>query len=442
MTSPLALIINPWIYDFAAFDLWARPLGALYLAAWLRTAGWEVRLVDCLDRLHPDSMAPAAKKRWTPGTGQWRREVLPTPSPLAGLPRRYARYGLPIPAFNRLVQAPPAPDVVLVTSSMTYWYPGVRRAVTQVRQAWPEVPVVLGGAYATLCPDHARRVSGADVVVQGPGESALPRVLAELTGIDPGPPPAWTSLRPALDLYPRLEFAPLLTSRGCPYHCPYCASNRLYPGFTPRDPDDVLDEIEDRAVRLGLSHFTFFDDALLVDAHRRLVPILETVIRRFPGLSFHAPNGLHLGLIDRDMAELMRAAGFKTLRLGLETLDMERQAAMGGKVGPGQFETALAHLKAAGFDPARIGVYILCGLPGQDWGEPLAAARAVRALGARPFLAEYAPLPGTPLWQETLRHSEFDLAAEPLYHNNSFFACRGKNFSWEKVREIKRAALA
>ena len=48
------LLISPWIYDFAAYDLWSEPLGLLYIAALLREYGYEVSLIDCLDRHHPD----------------------------------------------------------------------------------------------------------------------------------------------------------------------------------------------------------------------------------------------------------------------------------------------------------------------------------------------------------------------------------------------------
>ena len=54
MNRPLILLLNPWIHDFAAYDLWARPMGLLVLATRLRQLGWEPRLVDCLDRDHPN----------------------------------------------------------------------------------------------------------------------------------------------------------------------------------------------------------------------------------------------------------------------------------------------------------------------------------------------------------------------------------------------------
>ena len=52
-SPPLFLLINPWITDFAAYDLWARPIGLLILASLLRDGGCGVRLIDCLDRRDP-----------------------------------------------------------------------------------------------------------------------------------------------------------------------------------------------------------------------------------------------------------------------------------------------------------------------------------------------------------------------------------------------------
>ncbi len=441
--KPSILAINPWIYDFAAYDLWARPLGLLYLADLLGRAGCRVTLVDCLDRLHPRSEAPV-KKNALPGTGPWRRETVPTPEPLRGIPRRFARYGLPEEVFAGDVRSAEPPVAILVTSIMTYWYPGVARAVSLAKEIWPGVPVILGGIYATLCRHHAASTTGADLVVSGPAEDRIIRILNELLGlnlVDPvGSGEPWSMLRPALDLYPEPAFAPLLTSRGCPYRCPYCASGLLRPGFFQRPPENVLDEIEDRRFRLGLRDFVFFDDALLVDAGEHILPILESVVSRELRIRFHAPNGLHVGLITRELADLMFAAGFKTLRLGLETHDPAKQEAWGGKVGPDEFETALANLKRAGFDASEIGVYLLYGLPGQDPSDLVSAAQYVRAAGARPYPAEFSPLPGTPLWPAAKAASPFDLENEPLYHNNTFFPCRGPEFSWERLQAAKRAA--
>ncbi|HNR65257.1 MAG TPA: radical SAM protein, partial [Atribacterota bacterium] len=45
------LLINPWIYDFTAYDFWSKPLGILYVAAILRKKGFDIDFIDCMDRL-------------------------------------------------------------------------------------------------------------------------------------------------------------------------------------------------------------------------------------------------------------------------------------------------------------------------------------------------------------------------------------------------------
>ncbi len=47
--SPQILLINPWITDFAAYDLWMKPLGLLYIAGLLKGYGFQVTLIDCLN---------------------------------------------------------------------------------------------------------------------------------------------------------------------------------------------------------------------------------------------------------------------------------------------------------------------------------------------------------------------------------------------------------
>ena len=51
------LLINPWIYDFAAYDLWMKPLGLLYIASFLEEFGHDVSLINCMDRHQAASQA-------------------------------------------------------------------------------------------------------------------------------------------------------------------------------------------------------------------------------------------------------------------------------------------------------------------------------------------------------------------------------------------------
>jgi hypothetical protein len=114
------LLINPWVYDFAAYDLWAKPLGLLYLAALLKKNGWAITYIDCLDVHHPVLKGLGIKetKRRLDHRGHFYREEVPKPSPLEGIPRRFYRFGLSPEAFRKALHALAAPQAVLITSGM------------------------------------------------------------------------------------------------------------------------------------------------------------------------------------------------------------------------------------------------------------------------------------------------------------------------------------
>ena len=130
MKNPKILAINPWIYDFAAHDLWGKPMGLLYILGFLRERGLNVDFIDCLDRHNPALLqlqgreAPHVRKY---GIGPYHREVIPTPELIAYVPRRFSRYGLPEDIFRDELTKCPRPDAILITSVMTYWYMGIER---------------------------------------------------------------------------------------------------------------------------------------------------------------------------------------------------------------------------------------------------------------------------------------------------------------------------
>ena len=74
---------------------------------------------------------------------------------------------MPLGVFREELSKINKPDIILVTSMLTYWYPGVFRAIWLIKEKFNDVPVVLGGIYATLCFEHAKKFSSADYIVKG-----------------------------------------------------------------------------------------------------------------------------------------------------------------------------------------------------------------------------------------------------------------------------------
>ena len=437
-------MINPWIYDFSAYDFWMKPLGLLYMASYLQKNGLEVRLIDCLDGGALDTSFPgeiSRPVRKQGGHGKFIKEKIVRPEALAGTPKPYHRYGIPRHFLERLLRGGEKPRLILITSMMTYWYPGVVDVISLAKEIFPDVPVVLGGIYATLCPDHAQS-AGADHVLPGPGEGNIPFIVNDILGESLRFVPDEHDLDhlpyPAFELLAAPEQVPLLTSRGCPFRCPYCASRLLNSGFDRRDPIRVVDEMVHWQEKLGVRNFSFYDDALLSDPQEMAIPLLAEIIRRKLDGNFHCPNGLHIREITPDIARLLYRAGFRTIRFGLETTDGQRQQELGGKVDNSSFERATAYLHEAGYRAEEIGVYLLCGLPGQTAREIRESILYVHSRGARPILAEYSPIPGTSLWDDARHASSYPLADEPLYHNNSLLPCASPSLTTEAYHELKR----
>ena len=441
--TPHILLVNPWIHDFAAYDFWAKPLGLLTLGAILRDHGARISYMDCLDRFHPFAAAgPLPSARC--GRGPYLKTVIAKPKGLDDIPRNYCRYGIPVEWFRKDLESLDPPDLVLVTSLMTYWYPGVRETINVLKSVFPDVPVVLGGVYATLCADHARHTCGADRVVSGPGESAVLPLVAEFTGWLPAPrfdPQDLDALpRPALDLEHRLAHVPVLTSRGCPFKCAYCASHRLQPRRMRRSPASVVDEIVHWHENHGVHDFAFYDDALLVDAKHHITPLLEGLVAAGVDVRFHTPNALHIREITRPLSRLLKRAGFHTIRLGLETTAFEGRQSMDRKVTEAEFVRTVGHLTAAGFGARQVGAYLLAGLPGQDVTGVEASIALVKRAGITPVIAHYTPIPGTPMWPQAVAASRYDLEADPIFTNNAIFPCQNEIFSWEVLTRLKNLA--
>ena len=435
--KPTLILINPWIYDFAAYDLWSRPLGLLYIGSFLRASGFNVHLIDCMDAHHPGMEAESflpdlARKPF--GIGKFRREIVDKPLPLKGIRRFYSRYGIPKQAFVEDLTLVKSPSAILVTSLMTYWYPGVKEVISICRQHHPGTPVLLGGIYANLCESHAS-ASGADRVVTGLSLQGMATILDVLKGYGVEPeaegPPLKAMPFPCYDLLHGTDSIALLTSTGCPYRCEYCASSILNPGFTRRDPGEIVDEIIYwRKVR-GVLDFAFYDDALLMNFEMHAGVFLEELVKIDLDLRFHTPNAVHVREVTPEVAELLRKAGFRTLRLGLETSDMALHNCMDGKVSEGDFEQAVHALLQKGFSPKDIGAYILAGLPDQSVESVLDSVEFAARAGATPYVAEYSPIPRTPLWEKAVARSEYDLVSEPLFHNNTLLPC------WETEQRLR-----
>jgi len=218
-------------------------------------------------------------------------------------------------------------DLVMI-SGMMIQREGVLSLVREAKDRGKTVAV--GGPYATSLPQEVLR-AGADFLVLGEAEDTIPSLLAALELGKPGvvieaaqKPEMTSSPVPRFDLVTFDDYVTMSiqTSRGCPFDCEFCDIVSLF-GRKPRykDPDQIIAELETLS-RLGWRRDVFFSDDNFIgnkDHARailnRLIPWMQDHSEPF---GFWTQTSVNLGR-DREMIDLLTAANFAYVFLGVET---------------------------------------------------------------------------------------------------------------------------
>ena len=157
----------------------------------------------------------------------------------------------------------------------------------------------------------------------------------------------------------------LLTSRGCPFSCAFCAG----PALTSRrvrfrDPISVVEEMERVVIDFGVRQFRLSDEYLT--CNREHVTAICDGIRRSEILgggeriAWRASVGSNPH--DVEMFEFMRAAGCREIALGVESADPRVLELVCRKTTPERSRAALANARAAGINTRAL---MMVGLPGE-----------------------------------------------------------------------------
>jgi radical SAM superfamily enzyme YgiQ (UPF0313 family) len=221
-------------------------------------------------------------------------------------------------------------DLVMITG-MIIQRQGVLNLIHEARERGKITAV--GGPYATSLSQEVME-AGVDFLVRGECEDTISHFLSKLelgqrgSIIEADQKPALTaSPVPRFDLAAPEDYLAMgiQTSRGCPFDCEFCDIVSLY-GRKPRykDPHQVIAELE-ALYRLGWRREVFISDDNFIgnpDQARailtRLIPWMENRGGPFP---FWTQTSVNLGQ-DKEMLDLLTAANFSYVFLGVETPDI------------------------------------------------------------------------------------------------------------------------
>jgi len=306
-TSSEVVLINPPLSNgdvTAKLNICTPPLGLAYIASYLREHGHKVTIVDTqVDPLSEDTLA-------------------------------------------RTVQNA---NLIGITSSAPTYNAALALA-NMVKHMCKESVVVVGGPQATYLDSDCLTRSRADAVVRGEGEitmleiadaltySGLPQALHDVDGI------TYRSnggilknqdrslLRhldefpfPARDLLPMDKYRPpkstgVISSRGCPFRCIFCASSKLNgKKFRPRSAHDVFLEVTE-LVQKGYEHISMLDDNFILDTNR-VFEFADLVEKH--KMKFDWSCTARVDLIDDELLTRLHEVGCSGLFFGVESASNE-----------------------------------------------------------------------------------------------------------------------
>jgi anaerobic magnesium-protoporphyrin IX monomethyl ester cyclase len=385
---------------YLRFDpkLWAAmqpypPLGTLYAASYIRSRGHEVALFD--------AMLAKSEMDWA-----------------GSLDHHLPKYAVIFEDnFNYLSKM-----CLLRMRAAAFTMIGMAKA--------RGCTVILCGADAT---DHAEDyiVSGADFVLLGEGEETLGELLDQLEGrsevnfgsvlglvwkdaggvrrntrrpdikdLDALPFPAWDLVD--VEMYRSAWMKQhgyfsmnMVTTRGCPYHCNWCAKPIWGQRYNSRSVENVVAEMKWLKDQFRPDHIWFADDILGLKPHwiEKFASLLHESDVMIPFKCLQRAD-----LVNENTAAALAKAGCKTVWLGAESGSQKILDAMekGGTVD--EIYRAAKLLRQNGIE---VGFFLQFGYPGERWDDVQLTLKMVRDCAPDDIgISVSYPLPGTRFFEQ------------------------------------------
>ncbi len=309
------------------------PLGITYIAASLREAGFPVRILD--------ASVEGYETERTSEDGS------------------LLTYGLSLERIRERI-ADENPDIVGISLIFSTDLDNVMDVCQLIKKHNPEIPVVVGGLHPTIYPREILQESvrnghrSIDFIIRGEGERRFlgfledsrqghfdlnaeglcgwykERIftnaqLGRIQNLDALPFPAYDLLPiekyfdinvPFSPVPKGRRVLPILTSRGCPVGCRFCASTNVYHTFIARTAQNVIEEIVTWQADYDIDEIQFADDNLTLD-RRRSLELFEKLADL--NINWCTPNGIMINTINDELIEAMHRSGLYQITLSFDS---------------------------------------------------------------------------------------------------------------------------
>lgn len=248
------------------------------------------------------------------------------------------------------------PDMLAVSLQFENQIELAVRIIKLVKEANPDCFVIVGGPIVTLKPQKMMAIPNVDGIIMGEGDHKLVEFIENLnegwpthldgTGIsldddiwlneqfqgilnvDALPFPAreladmenyFSAIKKFKMLPKKTRATTILSSRGCPEHCCFCASPVLYKRrYRARSARNLIAEIDELIEKYGVEELIFFDENFAV-SRKRTVKFLDMMIERNYGISWYCSQGFALWTIDEEIIEKLALSGCYKVKFSVES---------------------------------------------------------------------------------------------------------------------------
>ena len=367
------------------------------------------------------------------------------------------------------------PQVVGITCLYSTQFPAVLRICRIAKEIDPEMTTVVGGSHPTFLAREFMSEGRIDYLVLGEGEDSFRELLEKLSrgedvaGIDGLAYRAGEEIKinsktkfienldtlpfPARELLPMEKYfsieypmnitplkkrnTPIITSRGCPHRCAFCASSRYWGHRVRlRSPENVLDEMVVLKEKFGVEEIQFEDDHLTCD-RKRAERIFQGMIDRNLRLKWCTPNGIALWTLDEKLLALMKESGCYELTMGIESgsqevLDKIIHKPLKVAKAPGLVET----MNRLGIRPCA---FFIIGFPGETRQQVSETIKMIREVDFdRYMLFIFSLTPGSEFFEKFKAQGQFP---GKTYYEHMLYTWTDQQFSEMSPKELEKLII-
>lgn len=371
------------------------------------------------------------------------------------------------------------PDVVGV-QVYTCDFSSAKQCLDIAKQLDESIVTVVGGSHPSGDPVGTMETfKNADFAFSGEAEQGLPKLLGYIESknkvklesiegliyrhegriiinkqgrfdnLDDIPLPSWDLIDPTT--YPvvphgcfskSLPIAPIVTTRGCPFDCTYCAAKvNSGKNFRMRSIDNIIEEIKYLQKHFGIKEIHIEDDNFTF-IKSRVIQFCERLKKENIAIDWSCPNGVRLDTLDKEMLLSMEGAGCYSFAVGIESAsprilsDMKRRETLETVIEKAKLVAAVSKIKMTG--------YFMMGYPSETkFDVEKTIELSLKLPLHRAAFSSLMPLPGTEIYNRLIENGEVvpRFIKNDLYQDNRI-VYSPSSISKKELRGLRRKAYA